>query len=165
MRKSPTPKVRAKSQKLSNAAGDIAWFPSQLAGESQRIEHWRTAMQQGRVAAHNMAGKETLYTGLPFFWTRQFDVGLLYIGHASSWNEIIFHSDVSARDFLAFYISGSRVRAVAGMNRDKEMAALEELMRLDRMPAVDQLRHSSVDFLDLLRDAPSSQSRLLAQAT
>ena len=147
------------------AAGDIAWFPSQLAGESQRIEHWRTAMQQGRVAAHNMAGRETSYNGVPFFWTRQFDVGLLYIGHASSWDEIIFHGDVSARDFLAFYISGSRVTAVAGMNRDKEMAALEELMRLDRMPAVVRLKQGSIDFLDLLRDHASSEARLLIQAT
>lgn len=140
------------------AAGDIAWFPSQFAGESQRIEHWRTALQQGRVAAHNMAGKETPYNGLPFFWTRQFDVGLLYIGHALSWDEIIFHGDVSARDFLAFYISGSRVRAVAGMNRDKEMAALEELMRLDRMPAVARLKQGSIDFFELLRDNASSEA-------
>jgi len=76
------------------AAGDIAWFPSQQTGESQRIEHWRTAMQQGRIAAHNMAGKKTPYNGVPFFWTRQFDLGLLYIGHASSWDEIIYHGDV-----------------------------------------------------------------------
>jgi len=141
------------------AAGDIAWFPSQLAGESQRIEHWRTAMQQGRIAAHNMVGKETPYHGVPFFWTRQFDVGLVYIGHASSWDEIIFHGDVSARDFLAFYISGSRVTAVAGMNRDKEMAALEELMRLDRMPAVEQLRQGTADFLASLRSNASAEPR------
>lgn len=147
------------------AAGDIAHFPSRLTGEGQRIEHWRTALQQGRIAAHNMAGKEVAYDGVPFFWTRQFDVGLLYVGHAAGWDEIVFQGDVSTRDFLAFYISDNRVTAVAGMNRDKEMAAIEELMRLDRMTAVDQLRHGPVDFLGLLRDAASSESRLLAQAT
>jgi len=147
------------------AAGDIAWFPSQFAGESQRIEHWRTAMQQGRIAAHNMAGKKVAYDGVPFFWTRQFDVGLLYVGHAAGWDEIVFQGDVSKRDFLAFYISDNRVTAVAAMNRDKEMAAIEELMRLDRMTAVDHLRQGHVDFLDLLRDAASSESRRLTQAT
>src|ERR1044071_2426773 len=40
------------------AAGDIAYFPNPRTGERQRIEHWRTAMQQGRVAAHNMARSE-----------------------------------------------------------------------------------------------------------
>ena len=147
------------------AAGDIVWFPSQFAGESQRIEHWRTALQLGRIAAHNMAGKKVAYDGVPFFWTRQFDLGLLYVGHAAGWDEIVFQGDVSKGDFLAFYIGDNRVTAVAGMNRDKEMAALEELMRLGRMPAVDQLRQGHVDFLGLLRDSASSNSRLLAQAT
>src|ERR1041385_495284 len=122
------------------AAGDIAWFPSHLAGESQRIEHWRTAMQQGRVAAHNMAGKETSYNGVPFFWTRQFDLGLLYIGHASSWDEIIYHGDVSAREFLAFYVRDNRVTAVAEMMGEKGVAAFKELMLLDQVPAVNRLR-------------------------
>src|SRR5262249_20908034 len=66
------------------AAGDIAWFPSALTGERQRIEHWGTALQQGRIAAHNMAGKAASYDSVPFFWTRQFDAGLLYVGHATS---------------------------------------------------------------------------------
>jgi NADPH-dependent 2,4-dienoyl-CoA reductase/sulfur reductase-like enzyme len=38
------------------AAGDIALFPSSPTGERQRIEHWWTALQQGRIAAHNMVG-------------------------------------------------------------------------------------------------------------
>src|SRR5690606_1013209 len=85
------------------AAGDVAAFPSPLSGERERIEHWRTALQQGRVAAHNMAGKNVAYDGVPFFWTRQFDAGLNYVGHARSWSEIILEGDVAAQDFLAFY--------------------------------------------------------------
>lgn len=132
------------------AAGDIAYFPHPIMGERQRIEHWRTAMQQGRIAAHNMVGKQTPYDSLPFFWTRQFDVGLLYVGHAQQWDEIIYQGDVAARNFLAFYIKGSRVLAVTGMNRDQDMAAIEELMRLHRMPAAAQLKDGAKNFLDLL---------------
>ncbi len=133
------------------AAGDIAYFPHPLTGELTRIEHWRTAMQQGRIAAHNMAGKEASYDSVPFFWTRQFDVGLLYVGHAQQWHEIIYQGDVATRDFLAFYMKENRVLAVAGMNRDQEMAAIEELMRLHRMPASAQLKDGSTNFLELLK--------------
>jgi hypothetical protein len=41
---------------------------------------------------------------------------------------------VSQQDFLAFYIHDGRVAAVAGMNRDREMAELEELMRRHEVP-------------------------------
>lgn len=133
------------------AAGDIASFPQAFTGERVRIEHWRTAMQQGRLAAHNMAGKAVSYDGVPFFWTRQFDVSLLYVGHARQWDEIIYQGDLSARDFLAFYVKDNRVLAVAGMNRDREMAAIEELMRLDRMPTVAQIEDGSANLLRLLK--------------
>ena len=133
------------------AAGDVAWFPSALTGEQQRIEHWRTALQQGRTAARNMAGKNIAYNSVPFFWTRQFDSGLVYVGHATSWDEIIFQGDVSAHAFLAFYVKDGRVLAVAGMNHEREMAAIEGLMRLESLPHPDQLRSGSVNFLELLR--------------
>jgi NADPH-dependent 2,4-dienoyl-CoA reductase/sulfur reductase-like enzyme/nitrite reductase/ring-hydroxylating ferredoxin subunit len=135
------------------AAGDITRFPDARTGERVRIEHWRTAQQQGRVAAHNMAGKPTAFDGVPFFWTRQFDAGLLYVGHAPSWDGIIYQGDVAAQDFLAFYVKGGRVVAVAGMNRDREMAAAEELMRLDRMPTLDQLKEGGANLLEMLHES------------
>jgi NADPH-dependent 2,4-dienoyl-CoA reductase/sulfur reductase-like enzyme/nitrite reductase/ring-hydroxylating ferredoxin subunit len=140
------------------AAGDIAYFPSALTNERQRIEHWRTAQQQGRVAAHNMAGQEVEFDGVPFFWTRQFDAGLLYVGHATGWDEIIYQGDVSRQDFLAFYVSGNRVAAVAGMNRDRDMAALEEVMRLRRMPPPARLKFGATNFLELLDPQTHSES-------
>jgi NADPH-dependent 2,4-dienoyl-CoA reductase/sulfur reductase-like enzyme/nitrite reductase/ring-hydroxylating ferredoxin subunit len=133
------------------AAGDIAYFPHPVTGERQRIEHWRTAMQQGRIAAHNMAGKKIPYDSVPFFWTRQFDAGLLYVGHASSWDEIVYQGDVHARDFLAFYIKMGHVLAVAGMNRNREMAAAEELMRLGCMPTAEQLKGDAVSLEQMLK--------------
>jgi len=122
------------------AAGDIVHFPDARTGESTRIEHWRTALQQGRVAAHNMAGKAAKFDAVPFFWTTQFDATLNYVGHANGWDEIIFQGDVNARDFLAFYVKNDRVQAVAGMNRDTELAYLQEQMRLDQMPTPESLR-------------------------
>jgi NADPH-dependent 2,4-dienoyl-CoA reductase/sulfur reductase-like enzyme len=127
------------------AAGDIVHFPDARTSESVRIEHWRTALQQGRVAAHNMAGKPATFASVPFFWTTQFDATLNYVGHANGWDEIIVQGDVSKRDFLAFYVKDYRVLAVAGMNRDTELAYMEELIRLNRVPAPEQLRQEPVD--------------------
>jgi NADPH-dependent 2,4-dienoyl-CoA reductase/sulfur reductase-like enzyme/nitrite reductase/ring-hydroxylating ferredoxin subunit len=134
------------------AAGDIASVPDPRAGGRARIEHWRVAQQQGRAAARNMAGRDTVFDGVPFFWTRQFDAGLLYVGHASSWDELIFDGDLDAHDFLAFYVKGGRVAAVAGMNRDRELAAAEELLWTGRMPSPERIRAGGLNLSELLRD-------------
>jgi apoptosis-inducing factor 3 len=132
------------------AAGDIVNFADFRTGERTRIEHWRTAQQQGRVAARNMLGRDVAFAGIPFFWTQQFDVTLRYVGHATSWDEIIYQGDVASRDFLAFYVKDNRVTAVAGVNRDRELAAVEALMQIDRLPAPEQLKFGKTSVLDIL---------------
>jgi NADPH-dependent 2,4-dienoyl-CoA reductase/sulfur reductase-like enzyme/nitrite reductase/ring-hydroxylating ferredoxin subunit len=139
------------------AAGDIVSFPDPRSGEHVRIEHWRTAQQQGRTAARNMLGHKITFDAVPFFWTRQFDIGLLYVGHAASWDEIVYRGEVASQDFLAFFVKNNRVHAIAGMNRDQEMVAAEELLRLDRMPTREQLRLSEMSLVELLQ-APESIS-------
>jgi NADPH-dependent 2,4-dienoyl-CoA reductase/sulfur reductase-like enzyme/nitrite reductase/ring-hydroxylating ferredoxin subunit len=131
------------------AAGDIARFPDPLTGEPTRIEHWRTAEQQGRVAARNMAGLATPHTSVPFFWTNQFGESLQYVGHASGWDEIIVDGDVDGRDFLALYVRGDRIAAAAASRRDAVMGAIAEAMRLGRMPSPDAARRGGVDWLGL----------------
>jgi len=130
------------------AAGDIAHVPDFRTRESVRIEHWRTAMQQGRTAGHNMAGRPTQFAAVPFFWTTQFDVTLNYVGHAAAWDEILIEGDISGHDFIAFYIKDFRVMAAAGMNRDRELAFLEELIRLNMMPSPAELKDGSFDLLN-----------------
>ena len=133
------------------AAGDIARFPDWRTGEAIRIEHWRLAEQHGRLAAHNMAGKAQPWRGVPFFWTEQFDQTLQYVGYASNWDEIIFKGDLKERKFLAFYVKNNRVLAAAGLGFDREMTAMAELMRLERLPAPEELRKGAVDLVERLR--------------
>jgi NADPH-dependent 2,4-dienoyl-CoA reductase/sulfur reductase-like enzyme/nitrite reductase/ring-hydroxylating ferredoxin subunit len=126
------------------AAGDIATFVDARSGEPTRIEHWRTALQQGRIAAKNMLGRQVPNDSVPFFWTTQFDVTLNYVGHASGWDSIEFQGDVDKKDFLAFYIKNGNVTAVAGMNRDRDLAVWEERFRLGRVPSPAELANENV---------------------
>ena len=121
------------------AAGDIVHFPDARTGESTRIEHWRTALQLGRCAAHNMAGKATPFDGVPFFWTTQFDVTLNYVGHAAGWDRTIVQGNVGSQDFLICYVKHDRIQAVAGMNRDRELDIWEERFRLGAVPTPNDL--------------------------
>jgi NADPH-dependent 2,4-dienoyl-CoA reductase/sulfur reductase-like enzyme/nitrite reductase/ring-hydroxylating ferredoxin subunit len=106
------------------AAGDVAWFPHRGDGPRLRVEHWRVAQQHGRVAALNMLGRHASFDAVPVFWTIQYMKRLDYVGHAESWDDIIVHGDPRKPQFLAYYVKDGHVIAAAGMDRDRDMAAL-----------------------------------------
>jgi NADPH-dependent 2,4-dienoyl-CoA reductase/sulfur reductase-like enzyme/nitrite reductase/ring-hydroxylating ferredoxin subunit len=110
------------------AAGDIAVFPLRGKGENIRVEHWRAAQQQGRVAAQAMLGLDAAYDAVPVFWTIQYGKRLDYVGHATGEDEILVRGDLNAQDFIAYYLRDGIVKAAAGMNRDADIAAIIALI-------------------------------------
>lgn len=127
------------------AAGDIASYPDWRAGRRSRIEHWRVALQQGRTAAMNMLGMEVRYAGVPFFWTEQAGLDLKYVGHAASWDSTITWGSVADKEFITFFVSDGVVLAACGNRRDTEMDAIEELLRLRKMPWPEELASGPID--------------------
>lgn len=135
------------------AAGDIAAFPSPLTGNHNRIEHWRTAEQQGRVAGFAMAGKPKSYDGVPFFWTDQAGLRLRYVGHAPSFDDVLYDGEPQRGSFIAYYVKDNKVLAASGVGRDKELAAVEELMRHDAMPSPEELKTGEIDLVARARSS------------
>lgn len=132
------------------AAGDIATFPDFRTGSHIRVEHWRLAMQLGRTAGTNMAGKVIKYEEVPFFWTQQAGMSLRYVGYVRDWDEIIIDGNIARKDFIAYYIKNNAIMAAAGINRNKEMDAVHLLMKEQNMPEVEALRDNSTDILSRL---------------
>ncbi|MBN1290829.1 MAG: NAD(FAD)-dependent dehydrogenase, partial [Candidatus Latescibacteria bacterium] len=132
------------------AAGDIARFPDWRTGQSVRIEHWRTAQQQGKCAALNMAGRKTRYRNIPFFWTNQSGNQLRYVGHAGSWDDMYVSGNISSGNFVAYYVKDGVILAAAGLNRDKEMLAIEELMKNEKMPDIAAVKKKLFDILSFI---------------
>jgi NADPH-dependent 2,4-dienoyl-CoA reductase/sulfur reductase-like enzyme len=133
------------------AAGDVARFPMALTGERVRIEHWRLACQQGALAGRNMAGGSEPWSGVPFFWSAQ-QIALYYVGHASGFDEIVYDGAPEEGPFIAYYLRGDRLSAALGVERNAEMAALEELMRRQRLPAGAAVRTGSFRALEALAE-------------
>lgn len=128
------------------AAGDIAQFPHFITGQPTRIEHWRLAMQHGQIAACNMAGQKVTFEAVPFFWTGQFDMKLRYVGHAEKWDDMIIQGNLEEKDFLAFYAKDDQVMAVSGIGRDRDIAAISELLRLRKMPPASEIQETDTDW-------------------
>jgi 3-phenylpropionate/trans-cinnamate dioxygenase ferredoxin reductase subunit len=97
------------------AVGDIAAAEHPLFGCRIRTEHWANALKQPAVAAAGMLGKPGEYAELPYFFTDQYDLGMEYVGHAPSFEQVVFRGDVAGREFVAFWLDGNS-RVLAGMN-------------------------------------------------
>jgi apoptosis-inducing factor 3 len=87
-----------------------------------------------------MAGQSVEYAGVPFFWSEQFDLFLQYLGYASSWDDVLIHGDLQTRNFLAYYVKGDQVLAAVGLQHDRQLAALSELIRLNHLPSAEAVR-------------------------
>ncbi|HSP86631.1 MAG TPA: FAD-dependent oxidoreductase [Ignavibacteriaceae bacterium] len=133
-------------------SGDIATFPYN--DNNIRIEHWRVAEQQGRIAGFNMAGKKIKFDKQPFFWTEQAGLNLRYVGHAKDWDEIITWGEIKSTEFISFLIKNNKVAAAIGNKRDTEMTAIEVLMLNKKIPSASELRKE----IDLVKLASESGS-------
>ncbi|MFZ0019768.1 MAG: oxidoreductase C-terminal domain-containing protein, partial [Acetobacteraceae bacterium] len=116
-------------------------------GDPIRVEHWRVAQQHGRVAALNMVGHAVPYEAVPVFWTIQYLKRLDYIGHAERWDNIVLHGDIEKREFLAYYVKDGVVAAACGLDRDRDTAALIELMTMRRNWTAIELGERPADLL------------------
>jgi NADPH-dependent 2,4-dienoyl-CoA reductase/sulfur reductase-like enzyme len=139
-----------------HAAGDVAAFPLFGDGPRIRVEHWRVAEQQGRVAALGMLGRKAAYTAVPYFWTIQFGERLDYVGHAESWDEIVVDGDVAKPAFIAYYVKEGTVAAAAGFGRDRDMAALIVLLGQRRWTPASLVGRSPADLLGRASSASGS---------
>ncbi|OMC07741.1 NAD(P)/FAD-dependent oxidoreductase [Mycobacterium sp. SP-6446] len=97
------------------AVGDIAAAEHPLFGCRIRTEHWANALKQPAAAAAGMLGEPGEYAELPYFFTDQYDLGMEYVGHAPSFERVVFRGDVAGREFVAFWLDGDN-RVLAGMN-------------------------------------------------
>jgi NADPH-dependent 2,4-dienoyl-CoA reductase/sulfur reductase-like enzyme/nitrite reductase/ring-hydroxylating ferredoxin subunit len=109
------------------AAGDIATFP--LNGQPQRIEHWRLAQQQARIAAANMLGGDEHYLDVPYFWTWHFGKNYDYLGHAEAWDEVEFKGDPDHPPFIGLFGKNGVVVAAVACDEERTMALLAERMK------------------------------------
>jgi 3-phenylpropionate/trans-cinnamate dioxygenase ferredoxin reductase subunit len=133
------------------AAGDVANAEHPFYGRRIRVEHWANARSQGQAAARSMLGQAVSYDEIPYFFSDQYDVGMEYSGYATSWDEVVFRGDVSARKFIAFWVQAGRVVAGMNVNTWDVHDAIRDLIRSRELVDVDQLRNSEIAIADVAR--------------
>ncbi|GJQ21509.1 MAG: N-acylamino acid racemase [Bacteroidia bacterium] len=94
------------------AAGDVAFFPALLLDETIRVEHWDNARAQGKHAGRNMAGANTPFDYLPFFYSDLFDLGFEAVGRLDSRLKTFADWKEQFREGVVYYLDNDRVKGV-----------------------------------------------------
>lgn len=111
------------------AGGDIAKAPVFAHGsKSINIGHVGLAQYHGRIAALNIAKKETELRTVPYFWTALFGKSIRYAGHGRH-SSILVDGDIAELKFVIFFFDDSdKVIAVASCQRDPVVSQFAELL-------------------------------------
>ncbi|KAL9613151.1 MAG: hypothetical protein Q9167_002316 [Letrouitia subvulpina] len=126
------------------AIGDIATYPYYGPGGNgslTRIEHWNVAQNSGRTAAASIVKPSVAPKRfIPVFWSA-LGSQLRYCGNTpNGWDDLVLQGKPDEAKFAAFYGKGETVVAVASMQMDPVMSQSAELMRLEKMPRLSDLR-------------------------
>jgi NADPH-dependent 2,4-dienoyl-CoA reductase/sulfur reductase-like enzyme/nitrite reductase/ring-hydroxylating ferredoxin subunit len=136
------------------AAGDIAAVPYAPLNRRIRVEHWVVAERQGQHAARAMLGMMKPFDEVPFFWTRQYDISLCYIGWAVTFDRVAYRGTISKEGILAGYYEKNKLRAVASLRRSLELIILGELLKAGTAVSFEQFENEKLDLRTLLHDNP-----------
>jgi NADPH-dependent 2,4-dienoyl-CoA reductase/sulfur reductase-like enzyme len=142
-------------------AGDVARFPHPLYNyQFLALEHWGNAVQQARVAAHNMIcapAERRPHVAVPAFWSSQFGVNIKSVGVPSAADEVVIaQGALDDARFVAVYGKAGRVVAAVAFNQAKWLEFYRHLIEraapfpprlrgVDQPPSTDPLPAAFAD--------------------
>ncbi len=105
------------------AAGDCCSFPLGIyGGRRVRLESWRSAQEQGMLAARNMLGAGEATSAVPWFWSSQYDLTLQIAGLPDEGVRAV-RRDLSDNAFILFHLDAAgRLVAASGIGPGNAVA-------------------------------------------
>lgn len=105
------------------AAGDCCNFPLAVyGGRRVRLESWRSAQEQGALAAANMLDASAELSAVPWFWSDQFDLTLQVAGLAEGASETIERRQDDGSVILFHLSPDGRLLAASGLGTGNAVA-------------------------------------------
>lgn len=109
------------------AAGDLANVQLSCSADRIRLESWAHAQNHGLAVGRAIAGIESDYDELPWFWSDQYDMNIQIAGLFAAGREEVLRGDLANGRFSLFQLENDRIVAVAAVN------AARDLKRAKRM--------------------------------
>lgn len=128
------------------ALGDVAeWFNPRY-GESMRVEHWTTTVEQAQVVAHNIANPDAPRecTAIPYFWSDQYGHRIQFFGRTRDTE--IEEFEVGDARYFALYRREAELAGVLAIDGTLPLMRLRGMSMQGSVgwdDAVDVIRNSA----------------------
>lgn len=134
------------------AAGDCARQHHGWLGRRVRLESQQNTTEQARVAAATLAGVMPAVTGVPWFWSDQYEHKLQMAGVPEPGDEELRRGGRDRNDFSVLFVRDDILVGIQALDRPRDFAAARKLMaqraRIDLARATDP----DVPLVALVRD-------------
>jgi 3-phenylpropionate/trans-cinnamate dioxygenase ferredoxin reductase subunit len=131
------------------AAGDCTNHPSVHYGRRVRLESVDNAVEQGRVAAAAICGKDVRHDHVPWFWSDQYDVKLQIVGLSQGHDCTVLRGDPASGRFAIYYLAQGELIAVDAVNSPKDFMSGRRWVAERRRPDPEKLGDPTVDLKSL----------------
>ncbi len=131
------------------AAGDCTVRPLVHYGRTGRLESVHNAIEQGKLAAAAITGRERPKLDVPWFWSDQYDAKLQIAGLSEGYDEHIVRGDPETGRFAVFYFRSGQLIAVDAVNAAPEFIVTKKLIISGQSLAPAELQDTSLSMKDL----------------
>jgi 3-phenylpropionate/trans-cinnamate dioxygenase ferredoxin reductase subunit len=102
------------------AIGDCSYHRNPHYDRFIRLESVQNAVDQAKVAAASICGKDVNYDTLPWFWSDQYDVKLQMVGLSTGYNKIVVRKETDLEHkFSVWYFKDNQLLSVDAVNNAK----------------------------------------------
>ncbi len=112
------------------AAGDVANVLDRVTGSRQRVEHWDSAVKQGRFVAKSMLGSRFSYDEVSYFYCDTLDFSFEFLGAPEGADHIVERGSLTQNSYARVYLKDNAARALFTVGRPlAETKAIEAMIR------------------------------------
>lgn len=131
------------------AAGDCTVRPLVHYGRTGRLESVHNAIEQGKLAAAAILGRDRPKLDVPWFWSDQYDTKLQIAGLSQDYDDFAVRGDIESGSFAVFYFKAGQVIAVDAINAAPEFIVTKKLIITSAKVAPADLQDTSVSMKDI----------------
>jgi 3-phenylpropionate/trans-cinnamate dioxygenase ferredoxin reductase subunit len=110
------------------AAGDVACQPHPHLAVPGRIEHWDSALRHGAAVGATMAGRPTLHSAVPYFWSEQYGGVLQSYGRHRAEDDLVIRGAIGSDRAVAVWLRSEAPIATAGFGAAREIRAIKTMI-------------------------------------